>query len=109
MKLLDKFLKILKTDRNTFLTYLLTLISFYLCIDRVVEILLIGFTGISVDYWGPIAYTFAFACPIAAFYLSGSSKFVTEDMVKLSFFYIYTIALYILGISMIIQWVNQLG
>ena len=48
MKLLDKFLKILKTDRNTFLTYLLTLISFYLCIDRVVEILLIGFTGISI-------------------------------------------------------------
>ena len=109
MKLFDKFLKKLKTDRNTFLTYLLTLISFYLCIDRVVEILLIGFTGISVDYWGPIAYTFALAVPIAAFYLSGASKFVTEDKVKLSFFYIYTIALYIMFISMIIQWVNQLG
>ena len=72
MKLFDKFLKKLKTDRNTFLTYLLTLISFYLCIDRVVEILLIGLTGISVDYWGPIKYTFALACPVAAFYLSGA-------------------------------------
>ena len=109
MKLFDKFLKKLKTDRNTFLTYLLTLISFYLCIDRVVEILLIGLTGISVDYWGPIKYTFALACPVAAFYLSGASKFVTEDKVKLSFLYIYTIALYIMSISMVIQWVNQLS
>ena len=41
MKLLDKFLKILKTDRNTFLTYVLTLISFYLVIDRLIEILFI--------------------------------------------------------------------
>lgn len=109
MKYIDKFLKKLKTDRNTFATYVLTLVSFYICIDRIVEILFIALTGISVDYWGPIKYTLALACPIFAFYFSGSSKFVTEDKVKLSFFYIYTTALYIMTISMLIQWINQIG
>ena len=109
MKYIDKFLKVLKTDRNTFLTYILTLISFYICIDRVLEILCIAFTGLSVSYWGPIQYTLALACPVFAFYFSFASKFVTEDRIKLSFLYIYTIALYIIGVSMIIQWVNQFG
>ena len=59
MKYIDSFLKKLKTDRNTFLTYVLTLISFYLCIDRIVEIIMIGATGMSVSYWGPIKYTLA--------------------------------------------------
>ncbi len=109
MKYIDKFLKKLKTDRNTFATYVLTLISFYICIDRIVEILLIGLSGISVDYWGPIKYTIALACPVFAFYFSGSSKFVTEDRVKLSFLYIYSTALYIITISMLIQWINKIG
>lgn len=109
MKLIDKFLKKLKTDRNTFATYVLTLISIYICIDRLVEVILIGATGISVDYWGPIKYTLALACPIFAFYFSFASKYVTEDWVKLHFFYIYSIALYIMLISMVIQWVNQIG
>ena len=109
MKYIDKFLKLLKTDRNTFLTYVLTLISFYICIDRILEILCIAFTGLSVSYWGPIKYTLAMACPVFAFYFSFSSKFVKEDWGKLAYFYIYIIALYIIGISMLIQWVNQAG
>ena len=108
MKYIDSFLKKLKTDRNTFLTYVLTLISFYLCIDRIVEIIMIGATGMSVSYWGPIKYTLAMACPVFAFYFSFASKFVTEDWKKLSFTYIYMIGLYIMVISMIIQWINQL-
>ncbi len=48
------------------------------------------FTGISVSYWGPIQYTLALACPIAAFYLSGPSKFI--KMMKPKFhFYLYCI------------------
>ena len=40
MKIIDKFLNFLKTDRNTFATYILTLITVYLAVDRVVEMLL---------------------------------------------------------------------
>lgn len=109
MKVIDKFLKYLKTDRNTFLTYILTLITIYLVVDRIVEILFMFFTGISVSYWGPIQYTLALACPVAAFYLSGPSKFIKNDETKISFFYLYCIALYIIGISMLIQWVNYGG
>ena len=109
MKYIDKFLKKLKTDRNTFATYILTLLSIYIVIDRIVEILLIGFSGISVSYWGPIKYTLALACPVFAFYFSYSSKFVTHQKIKLSFLYLYTTVLYIVAISMIIQWANRLG
>lgn len=99
----------LKTDRNTFATYILTLISIYIVIDRVVEILFIGFSGISVSYWGPIQYTLALACPIFAFYFSYASKFVTNSNIKLSFLYLYTIVLYLVITSMVVQWVNRIG
>ena len=50
LKLIDKFLKFLKTDRNTFVTYILTLISAYILIDRIVELLFIIFTGVAYSY-----------------------------------------------------------
>ena len=52
LKILDKFLKFLKTDRNTFFTYVLTLVTAYLVVDRVVEMLLMIFTGMGHSYWG---------------------------------------------------------
>lgn len=108
MKYFDKFLKFLKTDRNTFLTYILTVVTIYLAVDRLVEMLFIFLSGVSVSYWGPVQYTLAIACPIFAFLFSGSSSFVKSDQIKLSFFYIYCIALYIIGISMVVQWLNLL-
>ena len=89
MKFLDKFLKFLKTDRNTFFTYILTVLTIYFVVDRVVEIMLMVITGVSASYWGPIQYTLAIACPIFAFLFSGSSSFVKADQLKLSFFYLY--------------------
>lgn len=109
MKLLDKFLKILKTDRNTFFTYILTLLTAYIVIDRIIELLFLFFTGMSVNYWGPITYTIAMACPVFAFLFSFSSKFMKSDETKISFFYVYCICLYIIGISMITQWLNHLA
>ena len=93
MKYINAFLKKLKTDRNTFVTYVLTLMSIYICIDRITEILFLIFSGLSVDYWGPIKYTLALACPIFAFYFSFASKFVKDKYTKTSFFYIYAVAL----------------
>ena len=60
LKYIDKFLKYLKTDRNTFVTYILTLITAYLVVDRLVELMFMIFTGVSYSYWGPIEYTLAF-------------------------------------------------
>ena len=109
MKYIDKFLKMLKTDRNTFATYVLSLISIYICVDRITEIFFIMFSGLSVDYWGPIEYTLAYMCPVFAFYFSYASKLVPNKNRKITFLYIYTIALYIMFASMVIQWSNQLG
>ena len=107
MKYIDKFLKVLNTDRNTFATYVLTLISVYLAVDRLVEMLLMIFTGVSYSYWGPIQYTFALACPVFAYLFSGPSKFSTSKAKKVTLFYLYVIGLYIIAISMCTQWLNM--
>lgn len=109
VKIIDKFLKYLKTDRNTFLTYILTLITAYIVVDRVIEMLIMIFTGMSVSYWGPIVYTLALACPVFAFLFSGSSKFADSDDTKVKLFNVYIISLYIVIVSMFTQWINQLG
>ena len=107
MKYIDKFLKFLHTDRNTFATYVLTLVSVYLAVDRLVEMLLMFFTGVSYSYWGPIQYTLALACPVFAFLFSGPSKFANSKAKKVTLFYIYIIGLYIIAISMFTQWLNM--
>ncbi len=107
MKYIDKFLKILNTDRNTFATYILTLVTVYLAVDRIVEMLLMIFTGVSYSYWGPIQYTFALACPVFAYLFSGASKFATSKAKKVTLFYIYVIGLYIIAVSMFTQWLNM--
>ena len=109
MKLIDKLIKKLKTDRNTFFAYILTLITAYIVVDRVVELLFMCFTGMSVSYWGPIRYTIAMAFPAFAYAIAVPSKLAKSDEGKISFFYSYCVALYIIFISMCVQWVNYLG
>lgn len=106
MKVIDKFLKWLGTDRNTFATYILTLITAYIIVDRVVEILLMLFTGVSYSYWGPIQYTLALACPTFAYAFSVPSKFSPTKKRKVELFNVYIIALTIIAISMFTQWLN---
>lgn len=108
LKKIDKFLKWLGTDRNTFVTYILTLATIYVMVDRIFEMLIMFFTGIGFSYWGPITYTFALACPIFAFAFSGSSSFAKSYKTKVTFLYVYCIALYVVGISMAVQWINGL-
>ena len=107
MKVIDNFLKKLGVSRNTFATYVLTLITIYLAVDRIVEFLLMLFTGISYSYWGPIQYTFALACPIFAYLFSGPSEFSSTKKRKVTLFYIYIIGLSIIAISMFTQWLNM--
>lgn len=106
MKIIDKFLKFLKTDRNTFFTFILTMLAIYFTVDRLVEMIIMMITGVSASYWGPIQYTVALACPVFAFLFCCSSSFVKNDDMKISFLYIYIISLYIIGVSMAVQWIN---
>ena len=107
MKIIDNFLKKLGASRNTFATYVLTLITIYLAVDRIVEFLLMLFTGVSYSYWGPLMYTFALACPIFAFLFSPPSEFAKNKKTKVTLFYIYVIGLSIIAISMLVQWLNM--
>ena len=107
MKIIDKFLKKLKTDRNTFATYILSLISAYIAVDRLVEMLLMIFTGASYSYWGPIKYTLALACPVFAYAFLPSSKFAINNKYKVTYFYVYIVVFYIIAVSMFTQWLNM--
>ena len=107
MKIIDKFLKMLGTSRNTFATYILTLITIYISVDRIVEMLLMLFTGVSYSYWGPFKYTLALACPIFAYLFSGPSEFSSTKSKKVTLFNIYIIGLSIITISMFTQWLNM--
>ena len=109
LKYIDNFLKFLKTDRNTFVTYILTLISAYVLIDRLVELMFMIFTGVAYSYWGPIKYTLAFAAVIFAYFCSCGSKFAKADVDKLRFFNTYIIALYILTVSFVVQGLNSVA
>ena len=106
MKYIDKFLKKLNTNRNTFATFILTLLTVYLAVDRLVEMLIMIFTGVSVSYWGPITYTLALACPVFAYLFCGSSHFATSKSRKVTLFYLYMIGLYIIALSMFTQFIN---
>lgn len=107
MKYIDKFLKYLNTDRNTFATYALTLMTAYVVVDRVVEMLFMVFTGASYSYWGPIQYTFALACPCFALAFCPTSKFAKTKGYKITLFYTFSAAFYVVAISMFTQWLNQ--
>lgn len=106
MKIIDLFLSKLGASRNTFACYLLTLLTVYFAVDRIVEILLMVFTGVSYSYWGPLMYTFALACPIFAFAFSPSSEFVKNNKDKEALFKVCIIGLSIIAISMFTQWLN---
>ena len=107
MKYIDKFLKKLNTNRNTFATYVLTLLTAYIVVDRVVEMLLMIFTGVSYSYWGPIKYTLALACPCFALAFCASSKFAKTKGYKITLFYVFATAFYVVAISMFTQWLNM--
>ena len=107
MKLIDKFLKKLNVNRNTFATFVLTLLTFYLAIDRIVEMLIMIFTGVSYSYWGPIQYTLALACPVFAFAFSGSSSYSDTRADKVALFHIFAVGLYVIALSMFTQYLNM--
>ena len=106
MKIIDAFLKKLNVSRNTFLTYIFTLLTIYVAVDRIVEMLIMIFTGIGVNYWNPIVYTLALACPVLAYSFAGSSSYADTRASKVTMFYIFAIGFYVIAISLFTQYLN---
>ena len=106
MKILDGFLKKLNVNRNTFLTYIFTLLTIYVAVDRIVEMMIMIFTGIGVNYWNPILYTLALACPVFAYSFAGSSSYADTRASKVTMFYIFAIGFYVIALSLFTQYLN---
>jgi len=106
MKIIDAFLKKLNVSRNTFLTYIFTLLTIYVAVDRIVEMMIMIFVGIGTDYWNPIVYTLALACPVLAYSFAGSSSYADTRASKVTMFYIFAIGFYIIALSLFTQYLN---
>ena len=106
IKIFDAFLKKLNVSRNTFLTYIFTLLTIYVGVDRIVEMLIMVFTGVGVNYWNPILYTFALACPVLAYSFAGSSSYADTRASKVTMFYIFAIGFYVIALSLFTQYLN---
>ena len=106
MKIIDAFLKKLNVSRNDFVTYIFTLLTIYVAVDRIVEMLIMIFTGIGVSYWNPIVYTLALACPVLAYSFAGSSSYADTRASKVTLFYIFAIGFYVIALSLFTQYLN---
>lgn len=106
MKIIDAFLKKLNVSRNNFLTFIFTLLTIYVAVDRIVEMMIMIFTGIGVNYWNPIIYTLALACPVLAYSFAGSSSYADTRASKVTLFYIFAIGFYIISLSLFTQYLN---
>lgn len=112
--LYSKLLKLLKTDANTLVSYILTLLSIYFCVDRLVEIVLLVSKGLGIAYWNPFMYTFAMACPVFGFLFICESSFnkyreSKGQTSKLHFLYFFTVVFTIILTSMVMQYINLIG
>ena len=67
------------------------------------------FTGSPVSVWGPIKYTLAMACPVFAYVLAVPSKLAKSDEMKISFFYSYCVALYVIVLSSLQETFGSIG
>ncbi len=106
MKIIDAFLKKLNVNRNTFFTYIFTLLTIYVAVDRIVEMMIMIFTGIGVNYWNPIIYTLALSFPVFAYSFAGSSSYADNRASKVTMFYIFAIGFYIIALSLFTQYLN---
>ena len=106
MKIIDAFLKKLNVSRNNFMTFIFTLLTIYVAVDRIVEMLIMILTGIATSYWNPIVYTLALACPVLAYSFAGSSTYADTRASKVTLFYIFSIGFYVIAISIFTQYLN---
>ena len=104
-----KICDFLKTDKNTFLGVIFSLITVYLVVDRFVEVMLMIFTGIGIHYWSTVEMLIAIVMPFISYLLIIESKYITYKEIKVKIFNIYTIAFIFLALSCIVSQVNSIG
>lgn len=102
----NKLLKNLKTDTNTFVGFILTLICVFLVADRVLEVLLMIFVGIGAFYWSPVFYILTFILIFFTFLIVLESKFVIYKDFKVSVFTFYGVLAALLTTAMITEKLN---
>lgn len=104
-KLLDKF----NIDKSTFISYVFLLLTLYIVIDRVYEMIYVAVVGVATVYWHPIVYALAFLCPLVAFMYGCSSKQIAKTPGhKIKLILMCGFSFYIMVVSMLIQYVNKL-
>lgn len=110
-KIINSFLNIitkkLNTDKNIFISFIITMLCTYFAIDRILEIFLIIFNGVGISYWSPFKYMIVILLPYLAYMLVIESKMSTQKERNISFFKVYCTFFIIFVASAIVQFTNQ--
>ena len=103
----EAMLKPFKINLNEFFAYIFSIICVYLAVDRLFEFVHVFLTGEFVNYWSMWMYILAIACPVIGFQLLCGSPKNNTLTAPMHFFVFYSLCLYVIVISMISQWSNE--
>ena len=105
---IDILLKPFKINLNDFFTYIFSIIAVYFTVDRVIELLVMMFTGQCVSYWSPIKYTIALACIVCAYCCYCSSTMCNTITLPMKAYVKYSVLFRLVCTAMAAQWINEI-
>ena len=103
----DILLKPFKITLNDFFTYIFSILAVYFTVDRVIELLIMMFTGQCVSYWSPIKYTLALFVTVCAYCFYCSSTMCNTITLPMKAYVKYSVLIRTICIVMAAQWVNE--
>lgn len=103
----DILLKPFKITLNDFFTYIFSILAVYFTVDRVIELLVMMFTGQCVSYWSPIKYTLALFVTVCAYCFYCSSTMCNTITLPMKAYVKYSVLFRTICIVMAAQWVNE--
>ncbi len=103
----DILLKPFKITLNDFFTYIFSILAVYFTVDRVIELLIMMFTGQCVSYWSPIKYTLALFVTVCAYCFYCSSTMCNTITLPMKAYVKYSVLFRTICIVMAAQWVNE--
>ena len=104
---IESLLKPFGISLNDFFTYVFTIIAVYFTIDRVIELLTMGFTGQCVSYWSPLQYTLVLMSIVCAYCFYCSSSMCKTITLPMKAYVKYSVLFRIVCTVMAAQWVNK--
>ena len=104
----EAMLKPFKINTNEFFAYVFAVICVYFAADRLFEFGRVFILGEFENYWPMWMYLVAISCTVIGFQLMCGSPKNNTLKAPMYFFVFFSLCLYVIVISMISQWSNEI-